>query len=191
MSLNLGNKNIDGLTTLENLTSIRTFIGKGDFNNDGWDDIISYDTNLFILINNQDTTFTKIDVAQQIHGVDTEVAVMNNDRKEDIIVATDGTLYVFSNQTNLSFTEEIILMPLPSEHYTIEIADLYNDGFPEIIEGAFPFYVYNNNNGKIVYDSIASNPNTPDAVFAVATGDVNHDGHINIVTSSACLNELL
>ena len=81
MSLNLGNRNIDGLTTLENLTSIRTFIGKGDFNNDGWDDIISYDTNLFIFINNQDTTFTKIDVAQPIHGVHTEVVVITNDRR--------------------------------------------------------------------------------------------------------------
>ena len=193
MSLNSGNGSMGSLTTIATLNSTRCFIAKGDLNNDGWQDLVSYDDQgVFILLNNTDNTFSKISVDTTVlNAGDIEVADMNNDNLDDIIVAHEPTLSVFYNQSNLIFLQETISNPNPTEIYTIEIADLYNDGFPEIVEGAFPYYVYDNNNGQITYDATASNLNTTGAVFAVSIGDVNNDGLLDIVTNSAALNELL
>lgn len=193
MSLNSGNGSMGSLIPISTLNSTRCFIAKGDLNNDGWQDLVSYDNQgVFILLNNTDNTFSKINVDTTVlNAGDIEVADMNNDNLDDIIVAHEPTLSVFYNQSNLTFQQETISNPNPTEIYTIEIADLHNDGFPEIVEGAFPYYVYDNNNGQITYDVTASNLNTTGAVFAVSTGDVNHDGLLDIVTNSAALNELL
>ncbi len=125
-----------------------------------------------------------------IAATDIQVADMNNDGKQDVLIASSGdekiSIYLNQSLGHVSFSSEIVLSDNATDVNSIYPADLNMDGFMDVIAseaGANRISVYlndgDNNFTKSTVSSSISN------VRKVSSFDVNNDGDYDIVALSS------
>lgn len=166
-----------------------------DLDNNGWQDIIANGRDIndvFRTIIYKNTNGTLSEVSNHgIEGVEGGLAVLdyNNDGKKDIVItANTGPALIarlYKNNGNFSFTNvPHNFVPLISS--SIFVADFDNDGWDDVAyigyDGSYVFNVHlNNQNGTF------SNPQSYPGYRGghIKGGDVDKDGHIDLVVSGA------
>ncbi len=176
---------------IENAETVAT----GDFNNDGWMDVVSasfvLSVNpdfLYVFTNNSGSSFT----ATQI---DTQTAITNkishiktadidNDNDTDIITIADGEFNIFYNDGAGNFTKNTIDPGLTTENYDLSLSDIDNDGFIDVILGGTQTLIYKNTNGVLNYDDLRTNSIVNGGlVFLVELNDFDNDGDNDLLIS--------
>jgi hypothetical protein len=117
------------------------------------------------------------------------VADINNDRKPDIIMSNRDSknISISLNKSvagQLSFTYPVFIS-LPNDVVALRTEDLNNDGKIDImagVEGSNQLLIYTNQTtGNISFANPVSFAASED-IFAIATGDINGDGKLDVVT---------
>ncbi|SFU71068.1 Por secretion system C-terminal sorting domain-containing protein [Pustulibacterium marinum] len=183
--LNDGEGNFGPETSLDAGFTIYTQIAVGDFNNDGWEDVVSIgDANneLKIFINNN-LSFTET-VLDTWFFFDSDIttADIDNDNDLDIIAVAGDTIKVLYNDGNANFTMEAISHPMIEDFIEVTTTDIDADGYLDIITGGSNTSVYKNNEGTITYNPTLSNSsiNQSDS-FLIRGADVDGDGDTDLI----------
>ena len=180
--LNQGNSTFDTEIVIEPGNNQFTNIVSGDFNNDGWTDIVSIGdaSNSIILYTNNSASFT----AQTIDSFsffdsDLEVVDIDNDSDLDVVAIGGSTFKVYYNDGFANFTAQTIPGPI-EDFFDLAIGDIDSDGFQDIITGGANISVYKNTNGVISYDSVRTNtiPSTFNLFLRLA--DLDNDGDLDL-----------
>lgn len=165
----------------------------GDVTNDGLNDIIvgsGYyfdvlnDYNVFVYKQNPNGTLAdpiKIGAPQEFPGLsDIEIADMNNDKLNDIVVAYGSSLAILYQLPSGGFSKSKVLTGIVSS-YGIKVGDLNNDGLKDI------FGYDNSSNFKIFYQNssgeflLTSFPSKTWYCTQVELGDVNGDNLVDMI----------
>jgi hypothetical protein len=175
-----------------------------DINNDGLTDIVGftygfnigdppvyYPGALYSVLNNGDNTFTAtttIDTASVIPGDsryhDIQTSDVNGDGWVDIIVVENGanTFRVFMNNGDGTFAAGIDYSMASTNYLYIQLGDVNNDGFPDVVStrsNRIGVYI-NNGDGTFVagVEYTASNYG-----YDVRLVDIDKDGYLDIITT--------
>ncbi len=170
-------------------------VTSADLDNNGWQDIIANGSDVngvfrTIIYKNTNGVLTEV-TNHGIEGVEGGLAIIdyNNDGKKDIVLTANTGPFViarlYKNNGNFSFTNvPHNFVPLMSS--SIFVADFNNDGWDDVAyigyDGSYVFNVHlNNQNGTF------SNPQSYPGYRAghIKGGDVDKDGHIDLVVSGA------
>ena len=184
--LNQGDLTFGPETIIETGSTLFTKIAAGDFNNDGWIDIVSIGdaTNSVIVYTNNATTFT----ANTIDGFDffdsdIQVADIDNDTDLDIVAIGGSTLNIYYNDGLSNFTSQTITGPI-EDFFDLTIKDIDGDGFKDIITGGSIISVYKNTNGIISYDSERSSLIPSDGNLFLDLVDLDNDGDFDLFSEA-------
>lgn len=170
-------------------------VTSADLDNNGWQDIVANGTDVndvfrTIIYKNTNGTFSEV-TNHGIEGVIGGLAIIdyNNDGKKDIVITANTGPFViarlYKNNGNFSFTNvPHNFVPLISS--SIFVADFNNDGWDDVAyigyNGSYVFNVHFNNQ-----DGTFSNPQSYPGFDGgdITGGDVDKDGHIDLVVSGA------
>jgi len=170
-------------------------VATGDFNNDGWMDVVSasfvFSPNpnfLYVFTNNSGTSFTsaQIDTQTEMTNVIAHIktADIDNDNDIDIIAISDGELNVYYNDSAGNFTKSTVPPGITIEYYDLTLSDIDNDGFIDVIVGALQTVVYKNTNGVLNYDDSRTNSIINSGlVLLVELDDFDNDGDNDLLIS--------
>lgn len=183
-SLNLGNGNMD--TLVEIMPFYQPFeIEAADMIGSSQPDLVAIQGNSpfgnITIIENNFPGFTETIIDSVTYLIDFKLADMDQNGHTDIIVAGGDELFILYNDGLSGFTKTPIAMA-SFENYALEVADLNNDSFPEVIVGVIGLFIYANNNGVVTYDSLASASSSSGnpSIVHVEAGDVNNDGFTDV-----------
>jgi tetratricopeptide (TPR) repeat protein len=183
-----------------------------DFNNDGYDDVITSSWSLkepmHYFRNNGDGTFTNISDSSWLGGITGGLNIMqtdyNNDGLRDIFVVRGGWKGTFGKEPNSllrnngdgTFTDVTKASGLFSIHPTQAAtwADFNNDGWLDVFIGNESIFgaeerniselYINNKNGTFTEQAALADCNIRDFVKGVTSGDYNNDGKADIFIST-------
>jgi len=184
--LNLGNSTFGPETVIETGSSHYTKIASGDFNNDGWEDIVSIGdaSNSVIVYMNNATTFTA-NIIDSFAFFDSDIAVtdIDNDNDLDIVAIAASTLNIYYNDGLSNFTSQTITGPI-EDFFDLSINDIDGDGFKDIITGGNSISIYQNTNGVISYDSARTSliPSTGNLFLNLV--DFDNDGDFDLFSEA-------
>lgn len=184
--LNLGNSTFGPETILETGSSQVTKIAAGDFNNDGWIDIISIGdaTNSVTLYTNVATIFTVNTLDNfAFFDCDIQVADIDNDSNLDIVAIGGTKLKVYYNDGLSNFNAQTISGPI-EDFFDIAIDDIDGDGFKEIITGGTNISIYKNTNGVISYDAARTSTIPSDFNLFLSLADLDNDGDLDLFSDA-------
>ncbi|MEM7036392.1 MAG: T9SS type A sorting domain-containing protein [Bacteroidota bacterium] len=183
-SLNDGSGNMAPLTQLDSM--YQPFeIEAGDLNGDGRPEVIAIQGNhpkgLLTIFTNNFPAFPATVIDSVSYIVNFRLTDLDMDGDLDIVVAGDRDLIAMYNDGAMNFTKVALPMPEP-ENYSMEVADLHNDGLPDLIIGTRGLYIYRNIGGMLTLDSAASASIFPGtgSVFHIAAGDIDKDGFVDV-----------
>ena len=170
-------------------------LASGDFNSDGWVDIVTLsqiDSELILFMNNTGTFSTEQIIDTTIfHPVDIKVTDIDNDNDDDIIVIGDQNLIVYYNNGLGIFNKTIVPSGVTTEYYDLTVNDIDGDGFNDIIVGGIKTLVYKNTNGIINFDLQRTNSiNEPNLVILVDLNDFDNDGDMDLIIGGQSQNDL-
>lgn len=180
--LNQGNSTFGTETVIEPGSSQVTKIASGDFNNDGWEDVVSIGdaTNSVIVHTNNSTTFTANIIDNfAFFDCDIQVVDIDNDTDLDIVAIGGGTLKVYYNDGLSNFTSQTITGPI-EDFFDITIEDIDGDGFKDIITGGANISIYKNTNGLISYDTVRTSLIPSTFNLFVRLADLDNDGDYDL-----------
>ncbi len=184
--LNQGDLTFGPETIIEPGNNLFTKIATGDFNNDGWIDIVSIGdaTNSVIVYTNDATTFTATTLDNfEFFDSDIQVADIDNDTDLDIIAIGGTTLNIYYNDGLSNFTSQTITGPI-EDFFDLTIKDIDGDGFKDIITGGSIISVYKNTNGIISYDAIRSSLIPSTLNLFVTLADLDNDGDFDLFSEA-------
>jgi hypothetical protein len=165
----------------------------GDFNNDGKVDVVTTNNgsaSVSLLLGNGDGTFQPA-VSVPVGAVqpfDVQAADLNNDGNLDLVTAnasatSDGSVSVLLGNGDGTFGAPAVY-PVGGRPFSVAIADLNNDGSPDIVVGTSANTVsvlLNNGDGTFApAQTFAAGPRTT----GVAVGDFNNDGNPDILVTN-------
>jgi hypothetical protein len=113
-------------------------IAAGDFNGDGWPDLVlgaSGDTPLYVLLNNQHGGFNQVPATFGQGTLQIVPANLNNDGNLDLVLATFGGAWVYLGNGKGGFTESAeLLAPLNRLDVPalVMVAEVNGDGIPDV-----------------------------------------------------------
>ena len=184
--LNLGNSTFGPETILETGSSQVTKITTGDFNNDGWIDIVSIGdaTNSVIVYTNNATVFTASTLDSfAFFDCDIQAADIDNDADLDIVAIGGTTLKVYYNDGLSNFNSQTISGPI-EDFFDIAIDDIDGDGFKDIITGGTNISIYKNTNGVISYDATRTSTIPSDFNLYLRLADLDNDGDLDLFSDA-------
>ena len=180
---------------------VNSRVTSADLDNNSWQDIIANGRDIngvFRTIIYKNTNGTLSEVTNHgIEGVEGGLALIdyNNDEKKDIVITANTGPFpiarLYKNNGNFSFTN----VPnnfVPLMFSSIFVADFNNDGWDDVAyigyDGSHVFNVHLNNQ-----DGTFSNPQSYPGFSSgdIKGGDVDKDGHIDLVVSGARGNQAL
>jgi len=186
--LNQGNATFDVEELIDSNLQKPLAIASGDFNSDGWIDLVSVD---YVL--NQVTWYTNnagVFISQIIDtslflATEVKVADIDLDNDLDIVVIGDIELAIYYNNGAGIFTKQSIPQGGdPTEYYALEVDDIDGDGFKDILVGGTTIRVYKNVGGVVSFDSVRTNliPENFNLSFFIGLTDCDNDGDIDLVS---------
>jgi len=194
---NNGNETFDTSQVIGSNIYYPLSVAVGDFNADGWEDVVSISGNslngkIYVFMNNSGS-FPTSQVIDSGHYYlsDIQVADMDNDNDDDIILISDTGLFVYWNNGNGMFTQSQISPGLNTEFYTLEIKDIDNNGFIDIVAGGIRTIIYMNQNGNIAYDSARTFSVAENALmFLIELSDLDNDGDADLINGGNNVRDL-
>ncbi len=184
--LNLGN----GSFGLQNIVGAQQFprsVAAGDFNNDGWVDIVTVSgtDSTVIIFYNLNGNFSSSQIIDSVpFGVKVIVEDVDKDNNKDIIVIADVLIYVYHNDGFGNFIKSDITATYnaPVEFYGGTVGDINGDGFPDLITGGTTKLIFINNNGTFQFDSLRTTTiQSFGLVFTFELNDLDGDGDNDLV----------
>ncbi len=168
----------------------------GDFNGDGFDDVILYDYlsgNIDYIESRGNGTFSAAVVRDTVNtgSVRSNIAVgdFDGDGSDDIAVTTGTTktLEILLNNGDATFSNETTYSDYIGDVNDIRLADFNNDGVLDIVtstNGGSPRFSIRLGNGDGTFGAVQSTPSVSGAGgggLDLVVGDFNHDGFQDIV----------
>ena len=184
--LNQGDLTFGPETIIEPGNNQFTKIAAGDFNNDGWIDIVSIGdaTNSVIVYTNNATTFTATTLDSFVFfDSDIQVTDIDNDTDLDIVAIGGTTLKIYYNDGLSNFTSQTITSPI-EDFFDITINDIDGDGFKDIITGGTNISIYKNTNGIISYDAIRTSLIPSNFNLFLELVDLDNDGDFDLFSEA-------
>lgn len=192
--LNQGNNTFGIEQSIANNFQKPRTIASGDFNNDGWTDLVTGDVLLNQLYwhENNSGMFTNHLLDSALSSpVEVKVADVDLDNDLDIIAIGDVELYIYYNDGSGIFTPQFIQQGgIPTEYYVLGTDDIDGDGYVEILTGGTEIKVFKNIEGVFSYDSIRTDIITDNLglVFNVELADFDNDDDIDLMVSSTSIH---
>lgn len=182
-----------------------------DLDGDGTPEIIAprvitggnpWESNGFVIVNVKNNTTRTITTANfATHGQSVVIADVDKDGTCEIYLqATDGKIYCYTPFGGIlkpGFTTTTSL----GAHYIVQLADLNNDGNPELVAGP---YIFNAKTGKLLlqmtFEADGTGYGNPHGLaagngtghyFMPAIGDVDGDGYLEIVGGSTVYKPII
>jgi hypothetical protein len=155
-------------------------IDTGDFNNDGWLDVVGISGKVTTYVNQANGTFTATDIANGIFFPhDVKVLDLDQDGYDDIVALGNGEILSFTNDGTGDFDSTIV--GTFSEFYTFCVGDINGDNYPDMIVGGGKiFTLINDGTGTLVRDSMNESIFTP-LLFETELADMDNDGDLDLV----------
>ncbi len=187
--LNLGDLNFSEENVILSGSSLVTNFVTGDFNNDGWIDIVSIGDNensVRIHFNINSTFISQTIDTFPFFESDISASDIDNDGDLDFIAIGGTTFKVFYNDGSANFTQQTVSGPQDNleDFFDITIADIDNDGYQDIITSGANTSVYKNTNGIITYDSTRSSAVNNGTNLMVKLIDLDNDGDLDLLSQS-------
>lgn len=185
--LNTNGSDFSAFQLIDNV-SVSEGVATGDFNNDGWTDLVligGANFEVFIYLNNNGSfsTGTLIDSSNPTMLNDVAVADFDGNGSDDLVIIAQHSIDFYRNDGTGSFTKENILStstsPKVLECHDLATADFNADGQLDLVVGETAGLVIYLNSGTGVftphYPSIMS-----EIGFLVHPFDIDQDGDMDV-----------
>jgi len=170
----------------------------GDFNKDGWQDIVSMslmDNSLFWIRNERGSFSAPIEIDGALGSFSGPskalIADLDNDGDLDVAAISDGALAVYKNDGAGNFTKELISPGIITENYDLTSSDVDGDGFVDLIVGGVQPIIYRNVGGTFSYDEARSQSIVVSGlIFVVRFADIDADGDEDLLLDGAIQQDI-
>jgi hypothetical protein len=159
-------------------------ISAGDFNNDGWFDLITttFDANQVLIYINLAGSGFELPVEVSTEPLlyrDTVVDDFDNDGLTDFVVIADIDALFFRNTGNSTFSQTYFNNPHSTEYYSLDMADFNGDGDNDIVFGTFTLdmFAYIGNQSFTFFERFNNNT----LGFATHATDIDNDGDADVL----------
>ncbi len=175
------------------------FLKIGDFNGDGWPDIVVTGVSgVQILHNNGDGTFTSPRTITKLYLLTLAVGDFNGDGRLDLVGATDGgptdgQLYVMLRKPGGGFEQPVVYdigngSGIPNGGKTIAVGDFNRDGALDlaVVNGDDSISILlGNGDGTFQPQTVYQTGSSGDFPTALLTADFNGDGKLDLARAAA------
>lgn len=185
--LNQGNLTFGTEVAIEAGSAIYTSVQVADFNNDGFNDIITIgdENNDVTLYMNNNLTFTpQVLLNYSFFDSDINVIDVDNDNDLDVAAVALNVFTLFTNDGNGNFTSQTITSPT-QDYFDMAVGDINNDGFDDVITCGLDLLCHLNTNGVLDYDVARSDAMLFGGFTFCKLADIDGDNDVDLITDGA------